>query len=153
MTAPVRRGVRRWTKTSLERFMEKIDFSGDCWTWTAAKTPAGYAIFYFNGHVAGHRWAYEQFAGPIPEGLVLDHLCRNRACVNPDHLEPVTNRENLLRGVGPSADCARRTHCPQNHPYDEANTARGSRGERKCRTCNRERNRTWRERNRATAEK
>ncbi|MFJ4777405.1 HNH endonuclease signature motif containing protein [Streptomyces sp. NPDC088762] len=69
-----------------------------------------------------HRIMYEQAKGPIPEGLQIDHLCRNRACANPEHLEAVTQKENILRGTGPSAQQARQTHCLNGHPFDEVNT-------------------------------
>jgi hypothetical protein len=81
-----------------------------------------------------HRIAYEAERGSIPEGLVLDHLCRNRGCVNPWHLEPVTNIQNVMRGVSAFAINARKTECPQGHPYDDENT-RIERGSRICQTC------------------
>lgn len=96
-----------------------------------------------------HRIAYEMFA-PIPENLVLDHLCRRRACINPEHLEPVTHAVNILRGEGCMADYAKRTHCPQGHPYEGENlwlkpNANGGKGARRCRVCKREENRLYRE--------
>ena len=82
------------------RFWAKVDRSGSCWLWLAA-TSHGYGTFQSNGKlVRAHRYAYELLVGPIPGGLVIDHLCRTTACVNPEHLEPVTQRENLLRGAG-----------------------------------------------------
>ncbi len=83
-----------------------------------------------------HRVAYEQAVGPIPAGLTIDHLCRNRRCVNPEHMEPVTRRVNTMRGDGPTARHARQTTCKSGHPFDEVNTYRW-RGGRKCRACNR----------------
>ncbi len=83
-----------------ERFWAKVDRSGECWLWTGNVYRDGYGQFYVERRqVRAHRWAYESEVGPIPEGLVLDHLCRVRLCVRPSHLEPVTNRENLLRGI------------------------------------------------------
>jgi hypothetical protein len=73
--------------------------------------------------------------GAVPEGLELDHLCRVRGCVNPKHLEPVTHRENLMRGESWSAVNARKTHCPEGHPYDETNTYIDGKGRRRCREC------------------
>jgi hypothetical protein len=118
----------------------EVDENG-CWVWTAYKLPSGYGRFNRNRQSQyAHRWAYERFVGPIPDGLVIDHLCRNRSCVNPAHLEPVSNRENLVRGVGFVAKHVAKTHCPQGHPYDEENT-RVYRGRRHCLMCIRERNR------------
>ncbi|MFJ3536996.1 HNH endonuclease signature motif containing protein [Streptomyces sp. NPDC090109] len=130
-----------------ERFWEKtrIGASG-CWEWTAQIAHHGYAR-YRVGHRSGraHRVAYEALVGPIPMGLVLDHLCRVRHCVNPAHLEPVTNRENLLRGAGASL----KTHCPKGHELKGENVAIHPRGNRYCRECHRARNRAWYARSRA----
>ena len=89
-----------------------------------------------------HRLAYELVKGPISDGLQIDHLCRNRACINPDHLEAVTQRENILRGEGVAALNARKTHCPQGHAYDEENTlilTGRQAGARRCQICARDR--------------
>ena len=86
-------------------------------------------------HFLAHRMIYELLVGPIPDGLEIDHLCRNRGCVNPGHMEPVTHRENLMRGDTVAAANPAKTHCIRGHPYDDENTYRyGS--HRYCRACN-----------------
>jgi HNH endonuclease len=117
------------------------DAPGGCWEWIGAKWARGYGIFIQPGtqkHLAAHRWGYEHLVGPIPEGLELDHLCRNRSCVNPAHLEPVTHLENVRRGLVRLNGQRERekTHCPAGHLYDEKNTHVNDRGWRRCRACN-----------------
>lgn len=117
------------------RFWAKVEKTETCWLWTAALVK-GYARFHDANlrPVGAHRWAYEELVGPIPKGLTLDHLCRVRHCVNPDHLEPVTQRENIAR-IPP------KTHCPHGHALTPANTyvrkpkAEGLRPSRQCREC------------------
>lgn len=123
------------------RFWAKIHESASgCWLWTGAKAGPGeqYGYIRMGGRsLRSHRVAYEALVGPIPPGLQLDHLCRVRACVNPEHLEPVTHRENAHRGIGPWADNARKTHCVRGHPFDAENTAVYN-GKRSCKQCNRD---------------
>ena len=122
----------------IERFWEKVDKTGPCWEWTASKV-YGYGQFGIahQKHARAHRFAYELLVGPIPEGLELDHLCRNRACVNPDHLEPVTTRVNLLRGATVTARKAGQTHCIHGHEFTPDNTFIRKNGCRTCLTCRR----------------
>ena len=123
---------------SLEsRFWSKVEKSSACWLWMANRVGNGYGQISVNGRkVYAHRLSYEWAKGPIPAGLDIDHLCRVLLCVNPDHLEAVTRRENLLRGNTLAARQVARTHCPSSHPYDEENT-RIRRGKRECRECGR----------------
>lgn len=116
-----------------ERFWSKVGSrnEGECWPWTDYLTEKGYGYFRSaRQYWRAHRWAYTHLVGPIPEGLVIDHLCRVRHCVNPAHMEPVTSRENTRRGIGHGM----KTHCKRGHPYDAANTLI-HKGWRECRTC------------------
>src|SRR3990172_7099161 len=105
-------------KNPFERFWEKINKTETCWLWVGCTDGNGYGSFMIRNKKTGrqkkwkvHRYAYTKLVGRIPRGLTLDHLCRVRACVNPSHLEPVTMRENILRGISFSAINAKKTHC------------------------------------------
>lgn len=116
-----------------------VDLKTGCWLWTRPLITGGYASMGYRGRGRlAHRVFYEIFVGPIPDGLHLDHLCRVRHCVNPTHLEPVTCRENILRGEGITAVLAARTHCSQGHPFEGENL-RFEGTIRRCRTCKRTR--------------
>ncbi len=134
-------------KSLIERFMGKFCVvASGCWEWTGSMDGHGYGQMWSgkrnkNGHPCpahASRVAYELFKGAIPDGLCLDHLCRNRGCVNPDHLEAVTMKINLLRGETLQAKNIVKTHCPKGHPYDEMNTYIRKSGKRCCRACDRE---------------
>lgn len=101
-----------------EKFWNRVDKGkpDECWIWMGAKQKNGYGRFWNgNRNVLTHRYSYELSFGIIPKGMTIDHLCRNRGCVNPKHLEVVDMRENILRGIGPSAQNKRKTHCPRGH--------------------------------------
>lgn len=125
-------------------------FATPCHVWALRIRPDGYGTQQLGGRTRyAHIVAYEAVHGPVPHGLTLDHLCRNRACVNVEHLEPVTNQENTLRGVGPTAVNARKTHCIRGHPLNGANLIAGPNGRRTCRTCANATRRQYKARQRA----
>ena len=131
-------------KPAIEKFLSKISVvDNGCWEWSAVKNQYGYAQFKLNDKIIyAHRFIYEYYHGVICPDLTIDHLCRNRKCVNPLHLEQVTHKENILRGVGITAINSKKTHCPQGHKYDNENTYhrvfRGNIG-RGCKKCSRKR--------------
>jgi hypothetical protein len=159
---------RKPARTAEERFWAKVDKNGPlvsarpdlgpCWVWTVSTRDNGYGQFNLHGRMLGaHRIAYLFVKGSVPDDLQLDHLCHtydpdcpggndclHRRCVNPDHLEPVTQRVNLLRGQGFVAKNAAKTHCKHGHPFNSANTRLLEGGGRLCRECNRERKRVKR---------
>ncbi len=108
---------------------------GPCWEWLAALCKGYGYLGVGKKLVRAPRFAYELLVGPIPRNRELDHLCKNKRCVNPAHLEVVTHRENDLRATGPTAQNARKTHCPHGHPYDLFNTYVMKQGGRQCRRC------------------
>jgi len=128
-------------ETTFWYYVQKTD---KCWLWTAARNRRGYGYFNLKidksnyKTVSAHRLSYHLAKGAIPEGLTLDHLCRNHSCVNPEHLEPVTNKENILRGSGACAINNRKTHCKRGHEFREGNIIHSKgKGHRRCRTCQR----------------
>lgn len=127
-----------------ETFWSRVEKTDSCWLWRGAIGSGGYGTFSFRRVTyRAHRIAFVLAGGAIPLGLQLDHLCRVRACVNPSHLQVVTQRENILRGVSPIADYAKRTHCPKGHPYDMAYTYPSGKRCRACVACRRERIKAW----------
>lgn len=133
------------SRPAVVRFIEKVRPipCGGCWEWQGALTRDGYGTFFANpGRTRSHRFAYEQWVGPIPDGLELDHLCRNRGCCNPLHLEAVTRSVNQRRGVAGRVRAkiaARQTECVAGHPYTPENTGWQGATKRKryCKTCDR----------------
>lgn len=123
----------------LERFGRQVDCtSSECWLWTGALNWRGYGQFHWEGRRGGaHIFSYLTFVGDIGAGYEIDHVCRVRNCVRPDHLEAVTHRENLMRGTSFAAVNAAKTHCDHGHEFTPANTYRRPTGlaNRECRTC------------------
>lgn len=134
----------------LRIFWSKVRVLDGCWEWQGMINQDGYGLISVKGkRVLAHRWAYEAFIGPIGDDLTIDHLCRNRRCVMPDHLEPVTRRINTLRGETVTAQNARKTHCQNGHEFTPENTyiIPGT-GSRLCRTCSRAYKAEWKRRRR-----
>lgn len=119
------------------RFFEKVDKTKDgCWLWIGGISDGGYGVFDYNGKSHNsHKWLYERNKKRVPKNKQLDHLCRNRACVNPDHLEIVTFKQNILRGISPSAINAKKTHCKKGHILDGDNLYINPTNARVCKTC------------------
>lgn len=124
-----------------ERVMASIAVTASgCWEWQLAKSKDGYGKYtYRRKFISAHRLAYEVFVGQIPDRHDLDHLCKNRCCCNPGHLEPVTKKENWLRGDSPSLKHYKQTHCVHGHELAGDNLHVSSAGKRSCRACNRRR--------------
>lgn len=125
-----------------QRIQDRLDKTGDCWLWTGAHNGYGYARVKWRGEFYRiHRVSYEATVGAIPDGKVIDHLCRVRHCANPAHLEPVSGRTNTIRGISPTAVNARKTHCSRGHEFTPENTYVNPTGGRRCRACDQERER------------
>lgn len=137
---PIRKVVHG---TVEERFWAYTEKTEDCWIWHGTRDGNGYGQLtmkdgpYRRKMVGAHRLSYEINVGPIPEGLVLDHLCRNPGCVNPEHLEPVTFQENIRRGKRPVIRRPRKTHCKRGHEFTPENTYITKQGHQRCRACKR----------------
>lgn len=144
MTSQARLALRNITESDGRRFWAKVEKTESCWLWTAVHYPNSYGQFGFSRggvsrSVGAHRVAWALVNGEPPEGLVLDHVCRVRGCVNPDHLRLVTNRENILAGISPSAVNAAKVTCSNGHDLSTARITTD--GSRSCRDCHRERGR------------
>lgn len=134
-------------RLSMLRFWSKVDKSGECWNWTAYRNRDGYGRFYLNGsYVNAHRLAWVMHNGSIPDGLTVDHVCRNRACVKLSHLRLLTRGENVLAGTGYSGRNKRKQVCPRGHAYDIV----FKNGKRWCRACKREQDAKRYAKNKAT---
>lgn len=146
--------IRRPVTDPATRFWSKVDKAGPipstrpglgaCWVWVAGRANTGYGVFHpaRGVNVLAHRWVYEQAVGALDPLMVVDHLCRNRACVNPDHLEQVTNEENLRRGAGYALRNGMRNECIHGHKYTPENTYICPKGGIRCRACAAEKDRT-----------
>lgn len=131
-----------------QRFWSRVHKTNGCWIWLGATNPKGYGQFFWKRGDASHSYtrpahivAYELSLGPVPKGRELDHICQNRRCVNPAHLEPITHKENLMRGDTVCARKKMQTHCVNGHAFSPENTAFEKNGTRRCIECRRARQR------------
>lgn len=134
------------------RLLNRIDKTPNgCWNYTRSKSVKGYGKLSAWGRMwLAHRVSYTIFVAPIPEGKSIDHLCRNPSCINPNHLEPVSNRENLMRGIGIAAKNSRKTHCINGHALSGENLRlKKSRRGRICKKCNSDHWRKWYEKSKS----
>ena len=140
---PIRKHWRNGLAKVPDSFLKRVNIHPDgCWEWTGATDTSGYGRYRYGGrHEPTHRLLWKLTVADVAGDLELDHLCRNRVCCNPDHLEPVSRRENTLRGEGPTAVLARKTHCKRGHPLSGANLYTYPNGKRLCRECERMRKR------------
>jgi len=132
--------IHYFNRSIEHRFWEKVmpEPNSGCWIWLDSLIQRGYGQLRVNGKgLRAHRIAHELLKGPIPSKLTIDHLCRNHWCVNPDHLEAVTQKENILRGTNQIAINAKQTHCSKGHEFSFLNTYISKKGHRFCRECNR----------------
>lgn len=138
---------RRACRAPEERFLAKVDKTETCWLWHGASKASGYGVMRIGPASAGmvyvHRFSYELYVGPIPDGLQIDHLCRVRNCVNPSHLEPVTLQVNVMRSDHPIAIRRRTGLCKWGHPITPDNTYLRADGTTECLPCRRERAREY----------
>ena len=139
--------VNQHTKQPVdERFWSLVNKEGPwwhgsrCWLWLGRLSHGYGRLWVGRMNQRAHRLSYQWSKGQIDPNLELDHLCRIRHCVNPEHLESVTAKTNNLRGIGVAAQCARKTHCIQGHPFNEANAMLRPNGHRRCKTCQDTRN-------------
>lgn len=138
---PVKPHRNKITIETIHNWVEPVTESG-CWLWLGALSGSGYGQYQSDGPTKmAHRTFYELYRGAIPPKMTIDHLCRVRCCVNPDHLEAVPNRTNVLRGISHTAVNARKTHCVNGREFTESNTFRGKDKKtghptRRCRECN-----------------
>ena len=145
---PLRRPARNQTRfitghylrPSPEQRLKNFSINkNNCWIWNGYRRGRYGSIFAYGKNHPVHRFSYEMFVGKIPDGLTLDHLCREPFCINPNHLEPVTMRENILRGTSIVAINSQKTHCLRGHFFSQENTYIKRGGQRLCRTCHRAR--------------
>jgi hypothetical protein len=131
----------------MERFWSKVDKTEECWNWSGCLLESGYGQFSVKGKIVyAHRFSLEINGVRLIDGMVCDHICRNRKCVNPNHIRQITSRENVLIGEGPSANNSRKSLCKRGHPLSGDNLYLRKRGvavERICRSCDREKKRKW----------
>lgn len=137
-SAAVAASVKARRERAPALFWARVNKTDQCWTWTGAHFWSGYArVKYCGRDTVAHRVAYELAVGPIPKGLEIDHLCRNRGCVRPDHLEPVTHSVNERRGDTVIARNAAKTHCVRGHALSGVNVLIRRNGNRRCQACER----------------